>query len=207
MMLPMHETNWERLWRVAEARRERLGLTQRALSANGGPSGAWYRALRSATGQPSPRRSTSLRALDNALGWPERTSWHLLSEDRTDWSSTRLAEEEAALVGMTTDHEEPAGASVLELKQPEKQAEECPGRRATSALHRSAINNVCDSTLNGWLYYCDEHDSHGNAGSQEEAEWLADAHTSFHADQEAESDACEVIVWSRRQAPINELAD
>ena len=54
-------------------------------------------------------------------------------------------------------------------------------------------NDTCKSTKAGWIWYCDEHDTHGNADSADEAEWIADSHTSFyvmamhnHAAREAE---------------------
>jgi hypothetical protein len=46
-------------------------------------------------------------------------------------------------------------------------------------LDLSAMESVCSATTNGWLWYCDECDTHGNADSQEEAEHMADAHVGF----------------------------
>jgi hypothetical protein len=65
-------------------------------------------------------------------------------------------------------------------------------------LDLSAMEGVCSETTNGWLYYCDEHDTHGNAGSQDEAEHMADAHVEFLlSDDEPDAEPCEVIVWQR----------
>lgn len=73
------------------------------------------------------------------------------------------------------------------------------------------IAGVCTDIASGWLWHCDEHDTHGNAGSRAEAEWLADAHVAFHDDLEGSSDRnpCPIIVWSRRRRggrPINKVA-
>lgn len=40
----------------------------------------------------------------------------------------------------------------------------------------------CASTVAGWVWYCDEHDTHGNADSKEEAEHVAAAHQNFSND-------------------------
>lgn len=37
----------------------------------------------------------------------------------------------------------------------------------------------CPTTIGGWIWYCDEHDTHGNADSEEEAEFMADAHVEY----------------------------
>jgi hypothetical protein len=67
-------------------------------------------------------------------------------------------------------------------------------------LDLSAMESVCSATTNGWLWYCDECDTHGNADSQEEAEHMADAHVGFWLpDDEDDIDACEVIVWRRTE--------
>jgi len=35
-------------------------------------------------------------------------------------------------------------------------------------------------TIGGWYWYCDEHDTHGNADSEDEAEFISEAHIKFH---------------------------
>jgi hypothetical protein len=55
---------------------------------------------------------------------------------------------------------------------------------------------VCSSTVAGWLWYCDIHDTHGNADSEEEAEVYADAHREHFADQQ-DDEPCDVVVWLR----------
>lgn len=59
-----------------------------------------------------------------------------------------------------------------------------------------AMDSVCSDTVNGWLWYCDEHDTQGNSDSQEEAEAMREAHIDFYLDDE-DDDPCEVIVWCR----------
>ena len=46
--------------------------------------------------------------------------------------------------------------------------------------------NACQTTLAGWIWYCDEHVSHGNADSAEEAEWVATSHNEFFGVPEGE---------------------
>ncbi len=69
---------------------------------------------------------------------------------------------------------------------------------APSPLFLSAAEGVCRDTDAGWLWYCDEHDTHGNAGSEEEAEVVADAHADYWSSvQDDEDDRCRVMVWQR----------
>lgn len=60
----------------------------------------------------------------------------------------------------------------------------------------------CQDTVAGWLWYCDEHDSHGNADSEEEAWAVAQGHVDFFAvvTEDAEDDdeyegECVIYVW------------
>ena len=39
--------------------------------------------------------------------------------------------------------------------------------------------NSCPTTIDGWVWYCDEHQTHGNADSEEEAEHMSEAHVEF----------------------------
>jgi len=55
---------------------------------------------------------------------------------------------------------------------------------------------ICSSTQAGWLWYCDEHDTHGNADTREEAETYASAHRDYFADEQ-DGEPCPVIVWLR----------
>jgi hypothetical protein len=43
---------------------------------------------------------------------------------------------------------------------------------------------VCETTVSGWVWYCDEHDSHGNADTEDEAVFMFDAHYDFHGHDE-----------------------
>lgn len=43
-----------------------------------------------------------------------------------------------------------------------------------------AAANSCRSTVNGWLWYCDQHDTHGNADTEDEADYMATAHEEWH---------------------------
>jgi len=49
-------------------------------------------------------------------------------------------------------------------------------------------------TKAGWLWYCDVHDTHGNADSQREAQFMAKAHEQFHFPKPNDNeDGCELI--------------
>lgn len=94
----MTETPWHRLYRLAESRREHLGLSRANIKAKGGPSSEWIRQLQTEEGAPTVRRMPGLRALSVALGWPESMAWDLLTKDRAGWSTELLEDEERALV-------------------------------------------------------------------------------------------------------------
>lgn len=94
----VHETNWQRLHRLAEARRKKIGLTQAGLKELGGPSKAWVNSLPHMEGPPSTRHATPLARLDAVLRWPQGTSWDLASRDRSDDDPALLADEERSLV-------------------------------------------------------------------------------------------------------------
>jgi hypothetical protein len=49
----------------------------------------------------------------------------------------------------------------------------------------------CRDTVGGWLWYCDEHDTHGNADSYEEAEVVSAAHSEVVDPDEP----CEIRIW------------
>ena len=92
------ESPWARLHRIANARRQRLGLTLAGMESAGGPTGAWLRSLRTTTGAPSLKSAHALAALDEALRWRPGTSWGLVAEDRSGWADALLTDEEAQLV-------------------------------------------------------------------------------------------------------------
>jgi hypothetical protein len=56
------------------------------------------------------------------------------------------------------------------------------------------MNNPCRDTVWGWLWYCKGHDTHGNAGSEDEARFVARAHEAFARDPDDEASACELSV-------------
>lgn len=66
-------------------------------------------------------------------------------------------------------------------------------------LDMSAMESICRDTAQGWLWYCDEHDAHGNADNEDEARHMAAAHVAFFMDDpDADpGDECPVIVWQR----------
>lgn len=43
---------------------------------------------------------------------------------------------------------------------------------------------TCLETQNGWLWYCGEHETHGNADSEHEAEAMAGAHMGFFEERD-----------------------
>lgn len=94
----VHETNWQRLHRIAEARRKKIGLTQSGLKDLGGPSKAWVNSLPHMEGTPSTRHATPLARLDAVLRWPSGTSWDLVARDRGRDSDALLLDEERGLV-------------------------------------------------------------------------------------------------------------
>ena len=59
-----------------------------------------------------------------------------------------------------------------------------------------AQKHVCPQTVGGWLWYCNEHNTHGNAGSDDEARSLAAAHAVYFAHDEV-GEICQLSVWAR----------
>lgn len=102
-MCLVSETTWQRLHRIADARRKHLGLTLQGVTAAGGPSDAWFRALKYGEGEPSTRHRKPLAALDRALRWKEGTSLSLLTDDRSGWDEALLSDEEDSLVLAASD--------------------------------------------------------------------------------------------------------
>ena len=50
-----------------------------------------------------------------------------------------------------------------------------------------ASESGCPATAAGWLWYCDEHDSHGNADFEDDARAVGRAHSAWHLGGEASS--------------------
>ena len=67
-----------------------------------------------------------------------------------------------------------------------------------SVLQTGITEGVCAETTSGWLWYCDVHDTHGNADSQDEAVVVSEAHRIYFlhlGDQEDEP--CAIEIWMR----------
>lgn len=90
----VNETPWQRLYRLAEARREHLGMSRADVKAKGGPSSESVRKLQHYEGAPSIRQAPTLRDLDAALNWPLGTAWGLVADGREGWGPDALEDEE-----------------------------------------------------------------------------------------------------------------
>lgn len=73
--------------------------------------------------------------------------------------------------------------------------------RPPDALSLGITREVCRDTVSGWLWYCDVHDTHGNADSQDEAQHMADAHRDYFWDPEDEEyeEGCAIEIWMRTE--------
>lgn len=58
------------------------------------------------------------------------------------------------------------------------------------------MTGTCSETVSGWLWYCDNHDSHGIADNEAEAVAVSDAHLLFFADSD-HGDTCDLLIWKR----------
>jgi hypothetical protein len=80
--------------------------------------------------------------------------------------------------------------------------------RGTAVTPEMIVKSIGDCTVAGWIWYCDVHDSHGNADSEEEAKHMAMAHEEFWILQEVDVECvedgspCDLMV-----APGRELDD
>ncbi len=54
------------------------------------------------------------------------------------------------------------------------------------AITRSIAAGICD-TVRGWIWYCDLHDTHGNADSEAEAVFMLEAHLEWAEDDDCAS--------------------
>jgi hypothetical protein len=65
-----------------------------------------------------------------------------------------------------------------------------------SPLHMSASTQGWPCTISGWIWYCDIHDTHGNADFEEEAKAVAAAHEEWWSrDLEDDDDpSCDLVV-------------
>ena len=78
-----------------------------------------------------------------------------------------------------------------------------------SPLQDKAMTEVCPETQQGWLWYCHEHDTHGNADFEEEARMCAEAHSEFWMMQAEDDEPCDVWVWlrTRHERTVEEPSD
>jgi hypothetical protein len=58
-------------------------------------------------------------------------------------------------------------------------------------------------TVAGWYWYCDVHDTHGNADSKDEALHMAQAHSDWHYDDMDNPEECDGAVIE--VAPVERL--
>lgn len=59
--------------------------------------------------------------------------------------------------------------------------------------YNHAARNQCKQTVDGWLWYCDAHDTHGSADSKGEAEAVASAHERYKSDVDR-ADECDIWI-------------
>src|SRR3954451_20603275 len=91
--VPMTETGWARLHRIASRVMAARGVTRDDVHAAGGPSSAWQRNLRYQEGPPSSRHASTVRRLARALGWPDGTSCALAADEPRSKQSREDQEE------------------------------------------------------------------------------------------------------------------
>jgi hypothetical protein len=54
---------------------------------------------------------------------------------------------------------------------------------------------MSDCTQAGWLWFCDVHDTHGNADSQDEAHYVSASHEEFYMLRDGEDfEGCEFAI-------------
>lgn len=98
----MTRTNWERLYEIAEARRNKLAMHQDELRDYGGPSASGFRAIKDRSGRPTPKMRDGLLGLDASMGWPGGTSWRIASDPFEDGSPAAEDEESRLVEGDET---------------------------------------------------------------------------------------------------------
>ena len=73
--------------------------------------------------------------------------------------------------------------------------------RGTRVTPEMIAANVAPCTLAGWIWYCDVHDTHGNADHEAEAFFMANAHEDFYAEDD-DFEGCDLMV-----APAVDVVD
>ena len=61
------------------------------------------------------------------------------------------------------------------------------------------MSNPC--TASGWFWFCDIHDTHGNADTRDEAEFIAGAHEEFMDTTELDPEGCDLIIHKVKGDP------
>ena len=61
------------------------------------------------------------------------------------------------------------------------------------------VADSCPITNNGWIYYCDEHDTHGNADSRDEAQVMADAHECYFSWDDKDEGPCDMFIVHKEE--------
>lgn len=61
-------------------------------------------------------------------------------------------------------------------------------------IYEGAALGSCASTRRGFVWYCDLHDTHGNADTQAEAEFVAAAHEQFFQLQAPDDEPCDLYI-------------
>ena len=64
----------------------------------------------------------------------------------------------------------------------------------TLVTNEMVVATVAPCTYHAWVWYCDVHDSHGNADSEEEAEYVASAHEGFFDLTGEDFEGCDLII-------------
>jgi hypothetical protein len=65
----------------------------------------------------------------------------------------------------------------------------------------------CATTVNGWLWFCDSHVTHGNADTKDEAEFMGAMHEEYmRMRKDYECDGAIYVVFARDEGVIDELS-
>jgi hypothetical protein len=51
-----------------------------------------------------------------------------------------------------------------------------------------------ECTKYGWYWYCDVHDTHGNADREAEAQFVSDAHAEYWELDDPDDDPCDIVI-------------
>jgi len=73
----------------------------------------------------------------------------------------------------------------------------------TLVTNEMVVAAIATCTNHAWVWYCDVHDSHGNADSEDEAEYVASAHEGFFDLTGEEFEGCDLVI-ARLDRPHDE---